>query len=91
MSDVASAQLVPIMHEIRGVITDQNKQKLVGKLYIPKVIGTLVYEELRGKPAINGVELSGDKSFEELGEFTMTNSEIKDIIDTQFSTIFGGA
>lgn len=91
MSDVASAQLVPIMHEIRGVITDQNRQKLVGSLYIPKVIGTLVYEELRGKPAINGVELSGDKSFDELGELTMTNSEIKDIIDTQFSTIFGGA
>lgn len=90
MSDVVSAQLVPIMHEIRGVITDQNRQKLVGSLYIPKVIGTLVYEELRGKPAINGEELSGDKSFEDLGELTMTNSEIKDIIDTQFSTIFGG-
>ena len=90
MSEVASAQIVPIIHELRGVITDQNRQKLVGNLYIPKVIGTLVYEELRDKPAINGVELSGDKGFEELGELTMSNSEIKDIIDSQFNTIFGG-
>ena len=49
------------------------------------------YEDLIKKPKINGVELIGNKTFEQLGEETLTNSELKDIIDSQFATIFGGS
>lgn len=90
MSEIGSARVGPIEYELHGVLTDQKAHKLVGTLYVPKVIGTLLYQELHGKPSINGVELSGDKSFEDLGEETMTNSELKDLIDAQFKTIFGG-
>lgn len=48
------------------------------------------YEDLTNKPSINGVELKGNKTFEQLGEETLTNSELKDIIDSQFDLIFGG-
>lgn len=48
------------------------------------------YEDLFNKPSINGVELKGNKTFEQLGEETLTNSELKDIIDSQFDLIFGG-
>lgn len=68
-----------------------NQQTLNGKLSSPtRVGGTDDYEELNNKPSINGVELVGDKSFEQLGEKTLTNSELKEIIDTQFELIFGG-
>lgn len=48
------------------------------------------YEDLFNKPSINGVELKGNKTFEQLGEETLTNAELKDIIDSQFDLIFGG-
>lgn len=48
------------------------------------------YEDLSNKPSINGVKLVGNKTLEQLGEETLTNSELKDIIDSQFDLIFGG-
>lgn len=48
--------------------------------------GTRDYEELGNKPKINGVVLIGDRSFEDLGEETMTNIEIATI----FNRVFGG-
>lgn len=42
------------------------------------------YERLSHKPRINGVELIGDKSIEEIGVETMTNMEIKSIFDNVF-------
>ena len=48
------------------------------------------YEKLINKPTINGVELVGDKSFEELGRDDIKNKRIKEIIDEQFNLIFGG-
>lgn len=48
------------------------------------------YEDLDNKPQINGVQLVGDKSFQELGDEPLTNSELKSIIDAQFDAIFGG-
>lgn len=48
------------------------------------------YEQLENKPQINGVELSGNKTFEELGEQTITNVELQDIINTQYQLVFGG-
>lgn len=46
------------------------------------------YNGLANLPSINGVKLEGDKSFPELGEDTITNSEIKAIIDKMYSAIF---
>lgn len=38
------------------------------------------YLDLKNKPAINDVELVGNKSFQELGMGRITNTEIQDII-----------
>ncbi len=48
------------------------------------------YELLINKPSINGVELTQDKSFEELGRDDIKNARIKQIIDEQYDAIFGG-
>lgn len=40
------------------------------------------YNDLTDKPLINGVVLSGDKSFEDLGSDSLTNLEIDDIINS---------
>lgn len=37
---------------------------------------------------INGVSLTGNKTFEELGEETITNEEIKNIIDKYYLEVF---
>ncbi len=47
--------------------------------------GTSNYNALTNKPQINEVELSGNKSIEELGITTMTNLEIKAIFDKVFN------
>lgn len=38
------------------------------------------YEELQQKPRIEGVELEGDKTFEDLDFHRITNSEIEDLL-----------
>lgn len=79
------------MKELKGKVTPLGDLK--GTVNVPKVIhdgGAASYADLPDKPAINGVTLEGDKSFEELGELTLTNSEIKNLIDSQFDLIFGG-
>lgn len=53
-------------------------------------ISDLDYNALLNHPLINGVELVGDKSFEDLGQEDIANSRIKQIIDTQYDLIFGG-
>lgn len=42
---------------------------------------TTDYEKLKNKPSINEVELSGNKSFEELGISSLSNLEIMQIIN----------
>lgn len=79
------------MKELKGKVTPLGDLK--GTVKVPKVIhdgGVSSYADLLDKPAVNGVTLEGDKSFEELGELTLTNSEIKNLIDSQFDLIFGG-
>lgn len=49
-------------------------------------VSTSNYEELFNKPKINGVTLVGDKSFEDLGDESLTNIEIATI----FNRVFGG-
>lgn len=61
------------------------KGNLSGRMSTPRG-GTYDYEELENKPKINGVTLIGDRSFEDLGEDTMTNREIVAI----FNQVFGG-
>lgn len=46
--------------------------------------GTGNYNALTNKPSINEVELIGDKSFDELGDHTLSNMEIKTIFDRVF-------
>lgn len=38
------------------------------------------YLEITNKPQINGIELSGDKSLEELGMESLTNLELEEIL-----------
>lgn len=52
--------------------------------------GVSDYPYLTHKPSINGVVLVDDKSFEELGREDITNRRIREIIDEQYNTIFGG-
>ena len=47
---------------------------------------TTDYKELRNLPKINGVTLLGDRSFEDLGEESLSNLEIATI----FNKVFGG-
>lgn len=43
------------------------------------------YSYLNNKPSINGVELSGNKSLEDLNVIEMTNFEIENILQRAFS------
>lgn len=51
----------------------------------PVFINNRNYEELNGKPSINGVELQGNKSLEDLNVKHMTNLEIENILQRAFS------
>jgi hypothetical protein len=44
------------------------------------VVSVNDYEELRNKPRIEGVELTGDKSFEELNLQRLTNTELENML-----------
>lgn len=44
--------------------------------------GTANYNELTNKPQINDIELIGNKSFEDLDAWRMTNTDIQNIIDS---------
>ena len=46
-------------------------------------MGTKDYDTLYNKPRISGVELEGDKSFDELGMEKMTNTDIFNLIGGQ--------
>lgn len=43
--------------------------------------GTKNYNELNNKPSIEGVELVGNKTYEELNLSSLTNTEIEDLLD----------
>ena len=42
--------------------------------------GTNDYEKLKNKPAINGVELIKNKSFDDLGMSSITNQQLEDLL-----------
>ena len=43
--------------------------------------GTTNYNDLRNKPMIEGVELVGDKTYEELNLSGLTNAEIEELLN----------
>lgn len=53
-------------------------------------VSDLDYDALINHPSVNGVELTGNKTFEELGREDIANARIKQIIDQQYDLIFGG-
>lgn len=46
-------------------------------------LGTNDYKKLKNKPQIEGVELTNNKSFEELGAKSLSNMEIERLINIQ--------
>ena len=46
--------------------------------------GTRNYNDLTHKPKIEGVELQGDKTFEDLNLASISNSEIEDLLSLSF-------
>ena len=59
---------------IEGVIED--KHVLTANLEAAKQVIEKNYENLINKPSINDVELKGNKTFEDLGDHILTNTEI---------------
>lgn len=71
-------------------LKDSSKVSLkIGEKYVSGG-GMTDYEKLSNKPKINGEELSGNKTFEQLGEETLTTDNIRDSVDKAFKAIFGG-
>lgn len=72
---------------LKGNINLKNKN-VKGKLTMPsKTKAYINYEddrELYNRPRINGEELIRDKSFEDLGDNIMTNTEIMEIFNMVF-------
>lgn len=62
--------------------TLENSELLTAELESPKQVMDKDYENLKNKPSINDVMLSGNKTFEELGDHILTNSEILNLYKT---------
>ena len=105
-SDFFGSEAVIPVEEVQETITDAISPKATveqveggAKLKVTDVNGTTEayleggtkdYEELRNIPKLNGVVIRGERTFEDYGEGTLTNAEIKEIVDKQFKEIFGG-
>ena len=50
---------------------------------IPSVGGTTDYEQLINKPQIEGVELQGNKTLQDLSIQALTNLELEELINSQ--------
>lgn len=61
-------------------------EQLDAKFGSVQKVSTSDYNDLFNKPSINEVELKGNKTFEDLGDKTLSNLEIKAIFDR----VFGG-
>lgn len=58
----------------------QTHEYTVGSEEKVVVAGTSDYEKLKNKPRLNGVELIGDKSFEDVGLVALSNSELEKLL-----------
>lgn len=63
---------------------------LNGAVSVPENIVEKDYKKLQNKPSVNGVELAGNKTIEDLGEETLSNAEISSAIDKMFNLVFKG-
>ena len=59
--------------------TSPNRGTIEGEVSIPKPIAENNYSLLENKPQIEGIELVGNKTFEELTLISITNSEIENL------------
>lgn len=69
-----------MMTELTGILSE------VGQLdgpVSPEPKGTFDYNSLTNKPKIMGNVLSGDKSFEDLGFPTISNSELEELLERE--------
>lgn len=69
---------------LTGVISDAGLLggQVVGMRGLKGDPGTTIYSELSDKPQIEGVTLSGNKSFSDLNLVSLTNQEIEDLINS---------
>lgn len=68
---VTATQAVPVKVHVQG------GEPVPMKLSVARsVVPARDYDDLTNKPSINEVELVGNKTFEELGDSPLTNSEI---------------
>lgn len=58
----------------------QANEYTVGSEEKVMVSGTSDYEKLKNKPRLNGVELVGNKSFEDVGLVALSNSELEKLL-----------
>lgn len=80
--------------KFNATFTDQSKliadfrdnSTMGAKFGETQMVSTNDYNDLYNKPQINEVELRGNKTFDDLGDHTLTNIEIKEI----FNRIFNG-
>lgn len=63
---------------LQGSLTFDNS--LSGTINAPNVIGQTDYEKLNNLPQIEGVTLTGNKSYEDLKLHALTNSELEALL-----------
>lgn len=89
MSDHVTGNLTNDHQKVKGRLVNTDDKHISGNLS-PKVrtlngnlnpSGNRDYNSLVNKPAINNVELIGDKSFPDLGLRNITSGEILDILN----------
>ena len=59
-----------------SIINQENEKQILTEKEYNLMGGTTNYELLSNKPKINNVELIGDKTYEDLGFYSITNEEI---------------
>ena len=64
-------------NDLVGVI--KARKQLTGNIKEGGSGGTSNYEALSNKPKVNGIELRGNKTFDELGMIECSNQDIEDI------------
>lgn len=64
----------------------ENSIEIVGKLELGANGGAINFDYLINKPTINGVELSGDMTLDDLGVSEISETELDDM----FNEIIGG-
>ena len=72
-------------NDLVGVI--EARKQLTGNIKEGGSGGTSNYEALSNKPKVNGIELTGNKEFEDLGLVEMSNQELLEIANI---VLYGG-